>query len=97
MLGGLLATYHLTEDEMFLEKAKDLADRIIPAFDTPAGLPLTLVNLAQRIGVPDPDNKGLVSTAEVSTLQLEFKYLSELLEEDVYWEKAEQVCIAAKA
>ena len=82
---------------MFLEKAKDLADRIIPAFDTPAGLPLTLVNLAERIGVPDPDNKGLVSTAEVSTLQLEFKYLSELLEEDVYWEKAEQVCIAAKA
>ena len=75
-----------------MEKAKDLADRILPAFDTPAGLPLTLVNLYRRLGVEDPDNKGLVSTAEVSTLQLEFKYLSELLDDDTYWEKVEQVC-----
>ena len=75
VLGGLLSVYHLTGDEVYLEKAKDLADRILPAFDTPAGLPLTLINLAQRKGIPDPDNRGLVSTAEVSTIQLEFKYL----------------------
>ena len=91
VLGGLLSTYHLTEDGMYLEKAKDLADRVLPAFDTPSGLPLTLVNLAQRVGVPDEDNKGLVSTAEVSTLQLEFKYLSLLLDEEIYWQTVEQV------
>ena len=91
VLGGLLATHHLTGDDMYLDKARDLADRVLPAFDTPAGLPLTLVNLAQRVGVADPENKGMVSTAEVSTLQLEFKYLSALLDEDVYWKKAEQV------
>lgn len=96
VLGGLLATYHLTDDGMYLEKAQDLAERILPAFDTPAGLPLTLVNLERREGVADPDNRGLVSTAEVSTIQLEFKYLSFLTDEDVYWEKAENVMAQIK-
>ena len=92
VLGGLLSAYHLSEDDLFLKKAIDLADRIMPAFDTGSALPLTLVNLGQRKGVKDPWNPNLVSTAEVSTLQLEFKYLSELTENETYWEKAEHVC-----
>ena len=82
VLGGLLSAYHLSEDDLFLKKAIDLADRIMPAFDTGSALPLTLVNLGQRKGVKDPWNPNLVSTAEVSTLQLEFKYLSELNENE---------------
>ena len=91
VLGGLLSTYHLTEDALFLDKAKDLADRMLPVFNTPSGLPLPLINLAKRKGVPDPNNPQLVSTAEVSTLQLEFRYLSMLTDNEVYWEKAEKV------
>ena len=92
MLGGLLSAYHLSsEDPLFLDKARDLADRMLPVFDTPSGLPLTMVNLARREGVSDADNSGLVSTAEASTLQLEFKYLSMLTDEDIYWRKAERV------
>ncbi|KAI0694435.1 glycoside hydrolase [Cytidiella melzeri] len=91
VLGGLLSAYHLSEDELFLEKAVDLADRILPAFDTGSGLPLSMVNLGKRVGVEDPWNPELVSTAEVSTLQLEFKYLSELTDDETYWEKAEHV------
>ncbi|EMD42355.1 glycoside hydrolase family 47 protein [Gelatoporia subvermispora B] len=91
VLGGLLSAHHLTDDTMFLEKAKDLADRIMPVFETPSGLPLSMVNLAKREGVPDVDNKGLVSTAEVSTLQLEFRYLALLTDNETYWEKAEHV------
>lgn len=35
VLGGLLSAYHLSgNDTMFLEKAVDLADRLMPAFDT---------------------------------------------------------------
>lgn len=78
---------------MYLERAKDLADRILPVFDTPTGLPLSMVNLAKREGVPEKDNRGLVSTAEISTLQLEFKYLSLLTDEEVYWERVEQVIV----
>lgn len=76
---------------MFLDRAKELGDRILPVFDTPSGLPLSMVNLGKRTGVSDVDNRGFVSTAEASTLQLEFKYLALLTDEEAYWEKAEKV------
>ncbi|KAI0347895.1 glycoside hydrolase [Trametopsis cervina] len=96
VLGGLLAAYHLAEDELYLIKAIELADRILPAFDTAAGLPLPMINLAKGEGVKDQWSPNLVSTAEISTLQLEFKYLSQLTEEEVYWEKAEHVMSVIK-
>ena len=92
MLGGLLSSYHLSGgDEIYLEKAVDLANRILPVFDTPSGLPLTSVALAQRKGIPDKDSNGWVSTAEVATLQLEFKYLTSITDDDTYWKAAEKV------
>lgn len=92
VLGGLLSTYHLSgNDALYLEKAQELAHRILPVFDTPSGLPLSMVNLAKREGVSDVDNRGFISTAEAATLQLEFKYLSLLTDEEIYWEKAEKV------
>ncbi|KAI0082165.1 glycoside hydrolase [Panus rudis PR-1116 ss-1] len=98
VLGGLLSAYHLSGyDPIFLEKAQDLADRILPAFDTPSGLPLSMVNLAKRVGIPDRDNNGWVSTAEAATLQLEFRYLAHLTDEEKYWEKAERVMQVIKA
>ncbi|KAG8747898.1 mannosyl-oligosaccharide alpha-1,2-mannosidase [Ceratobasidium sp. 414] len=42
-------------------------------------------------GVLDQDNNNFVSVAEVATLQLEFKYLSFLTDEDNYWRAAERV------
>jgi len=66
---------------------------MLPVFDTPSGLPMPMVNLQKRQGVPDESNPGLVSTAEASTIQLEFRYLSELTDKDIYWEKAEKVSL----
>ncbi|KAJ7164360.1 glycoside hydrolase family 47 protein [Mycena filopes] len=92
VLGGLLSAYELTDgDELYLERAVDLADRLLSVFDTPSGLPHSLVNLAQRVGVADPNNHGLVSTAEAATLQLEFRYLGFLTDNLDYWDKAENV------
>ena len=92
VLGGLLTAYHLSgRDSLYLKRARDLADRMLPVFDTPSGLPLPLVNLKRRQGVWDEGNQRLVSTAEASTLQLEFRYLSELTDDDIYWKKAERV------
>ena len=92
VLGGLLTAYHLSsQDSIYLERAKDLADCILPTFNTPSGLPLSQVNLTQQKGIQDPDQPGLISTAEAATLQLEFKYLAYLTNEDIYWEKAEWV------
>jgi mannosyl-oligosaccharide alpha-1,2-mannosidase len=95
MLGGLLSAYHLSdEDPLYLEKAIELADRMLPVFKTPTGLPSSMINLHLREGADDPDSPGIVSTAEAATLQLEFRYLSFLTDNDIYWEAAERVGIS---
>lgn len=39
VVGGLLAAYDLDKDTMLLDKAKEMADRLYPAFNTPSGYP----------------------------------------------------------
>ena len=42
VLGGLLSTYHLSNDGLFLEKAKDLGSRLMGSFTSPSGKLLSL-------------------------------------------------------
>ncbi|KAI4304477.1 hypothetical protein MLD38_039980 [Melastoma candidum] len=88
VLGGLLSAYHLTGGDggmrlskkgpqpvIYLNTAKNLADRLLSAFAaSPTVIPYSDVTLRDSSGHPAPD--GLSSTSEVSTLQLEFNYLS---------------------
>ncbi|KAG8957661.1 mannosyl-oligosaccharide alpha-1,2-mannosidase, partial [Tulasnella sp. 419] len=95
LIGGLLSAQHLThkdptQNSIYLSKAIDLADRLLPAFDTPTGLPLTNIHLRDREGHADPDNSGWCSIAEVSSLQLEFKYLAQLTGNEKYWRTVER-------
>lgn len=48
-LGGLLSAYDLTErkNPVFLTQAEKLAIALLPAFDTPSGLPTHLWNPAR--------------------------------------------------
>jgi endoplasmic reticulum Man9GlcNAc2 1,2-alpha-mannosidase len=78
-------------EDLYLETAKDLADRLMGAFDSPSGVPFASVNLKTLEGVPSHDDGGASSTAEAATLQLEFKYLAKLTGEKFYWDKAEKV------
>jgi mannosyl-oligosaccharide alpha-1,2-mannosidase len=45
IIGGLMSAHHLTGDALFVEKAKELADRLMPAFETATGIPFSTVNL----------------------------------------------------
>lgn len=78
-------------EDLYLETAKDLADRIIGAFESPSGIPYASFNLKTFQGIPSHDDAGASSTAEAGTLQLEMKYLTKLTGETIYWEKAEKV------
>jgi hypothetical protein len=78
-------------EDLYLEKAKDLADRLMGAFDSPSGIPYASVNLKTTKGVVSHDDGGASSTAEAATLQLELKYLTKITGETFYWEKAENV------
>ncbi|VVT45027.1 uncharacterized protein SAPINGB_P000613 [Magnusiomyces paraingens] len=91
MLGGLLSAHYLTEDDIYLDKATDLANRLMGAFDSPTGIPYASVNLHSHAGIKSHTDMGASSTAEVATLQLEFKYLSKLTGETLYWEKVENI------
>jgi len=92
MLGGLLSAHYISGgDKLYLDKAVDLADRLLGAFDSFTGIPYASVNLKQRIGHGSRNDAGASTTAEVSTLQLEFKYLTKLTGDTTYWEKAERV------
>ncbi|KAG9101368.1 mannosyl-oligosaccharide alpha-1,2-mannosidase, partial [Ceratobasidium sp. 370] len=95
VLGGLLSAYTLSgNDAIYLRRAQELADRLLPAFNTPHGLPVPNVNFHSE---PKPDWKAeSVSTAEAATLQLEFKYLSHITGKDVYWRTAEKVMKVVK-
>lgn len=77
--------------DLYREKARDLADRLMGAFDSPSGIPWASVNLQTQKGVPSHADGGASSTAEAATLQLELKYLAKIVGEVDYWTKAESV------
>ncbi|KAG6503000.1 mannosyl-oligosaccharide 1,2-alpha-mannosidase MNS3-like [Zingiber officinale] len=100
VLGGLLSAYHLSGDtgttsdngrsELFLEIAKNLADRLLSAFtSSPTEIPFSDVILHDYSAHAAPD--GLSSTSEASTLQLEFNYLSKISGDAKYGSTAMKV------
>lgn len=78
-------------EDLYLEKAADLASRLIGAFDSNSGVPYASVNLKTSKGKESHIDGGASSTAEASSLQLEFKYLAMLTGEKNYWDSAEKV------
>lgn len=76
-LGGLLSAYALTEDDIYRRKAAEIGDRLLPAFDTPTGIPWSAVNLRSGKGMTwswAPGGCAILS--ELGTMSLEFEYLS---------------------
>lgn len=54
---------------------RDLGERLMPAFSSPSGIPYSDVNLGKRTAHP-PEWSHYSTTAEVCTVQLEFRELS---------------------
>jgi hypothetical protein len=77
-------------EDLYRELAKDLADRLLGAFNSPSGIPYASINLKTSKGIPSHTDGGASSTSEAGTLQLELKYLSKITGETEYWEKAEK-------
>ncbi len=85
LLGGLLSSYQLTGDKKLLALADDLGARLLPAFNSPTGMPYMFVNL--KTG----KTRGAESNpAEIGTLLLEFGTLSKLTGKPVYYDKAKR-------
>uniref|UniRef100_A0A4W5NBG6 alpha-1,2-Mannosidase n=1 Tax=Hucho hucho TaxID=62062 RepID=A0A4W5NBG6_9TELE len=84
-VGGLLSAYYLTGEEVFKRKVVELGRNLLPAFNTPTGIPHGVVNLAGRSSGGDLGRSSVL--AEFGTLHLEFVHLSELTSDPIYTEK----------
>jgi mannosidase alpha-like ER degradation enhancer 2 len=82
VLGGLLTAYQLTGEPRFLARATDLGRRMLPAFDSPTGMPYRFVNLKTGKTTGAESNP-----AEIGTLILEFGTLSKLTKEPAFYDK----------
>ena len=88
LLGGLLSGYQLSSDQRLLALAEDLGKRLLPAFESPTGLPYVMVNL--RTGaVQNP----LTNPAETGTLLIEFGTLSKLTGNAIFYDKAKRALV----
>nr|DAD36660.1 TPA_asm: hypothetical protein HUJ06_007301 [Nelumbo nucifera] len=92
ILGGLLSAHLIASDyatgmgipsydNQLLHLAEDLAHRLLPAFDTPTGIPFGSVNLLHGV---DENESKITSTAGGGTLTLEFGILSILTNNPVF-------------
>jgi len=88
LLGGLLSGYERTGDARLLKLADDLGTRLLPAFDSPTGLPYVFVNL--RTGKAHGNDSN---PAEAGTLLLEYGTLSRLTGKPVYYQKAKRALV----
>ncbi len=89
LLGGLISAYQMDGEPRFLELAVDLADRLMPAFDSPTGMPYWGVNLQSG------ETTGTINNpAEIGTLMLEFGTLSRLTGDRAYYDAAKRGVVA---
>lgn len=103
VMGGLLSASELmrspppdtlpaseVDAQLFLGRARELAERLLPAFDSPTGIPLREINLATGEAFYDTDSRNASSLAEATTIQLEFKALAHLTQNETFWDVAER-------
>ncbi|XP_041649361.1 mannosyl-oligosaccharide 1,2-alpha-mannosidase IA isoform X1 [Cheilinus undulatus] len=88
-VGGLLSAYYLTGEELFKAKVLELGEKLLPAFNTPTGIPRGVINLGSS-GTSWSwgwASAGSSILAEFGTLHLEFVHLTELSKNPIYREK----------
>lgn len=83
VLGGLLSMYDITGNAAILAKAQDLGDRLLPAFNSPTGLPYYSVNLSTG-AVENPN----INVAEAGSYLIEFGMLSRYTGNPAYYQAA---------
>ena len=89
LVGGLLSAHHACGDPVLLAKSKDLVDRLLPAFDTPTGMPYRYINL--KTGAV---RETVTSPADIATYLPEWGTLSRLTGDPRYASAAKKAAAA---
>ncbi len=87
--GGLISAQQLDGDPCFLELAIDLANRMLPVFDSNTGMPYRFVNLKTH-----KTRWRFTNPAEIGTYVLEYGTLSRLTVDPEYFDAAKRAMVA---
>jgi len=92
ILGGLLSMYEYTKNPKILAKTIDFADRILPAFDSPTGIPYHSINLktGKTSGNKGEGKGNHVNVAQAATYLFEFGILSYYSQDPKYYQAAKR-------
>lgn len=93
-LGGLLGAHGLTRRRLFLDRAEEIADRLLPALNSSSKFPWPKWNIAAGRGTSSTEPTIL---AEAGSLQLEFRQLSREAKEPRYKKAADATFQAIQA
>ena len=85
LLAGLITAYEMDGDKKFLALATDLADRLMPAFNSKTGMPYRYVHLQTG-----KTRDGINNPAEIGTLMMEFGKLSKITGNKKYYDAAKK-------
>lgn len=93
-MGGLLGAFALSGQPVFLARARELATRLLPAFNTSSRLPLAQWSLQHGSGAAQPGDTVL---AEAGSLQLEWRDLSRRTGEGAFARAADEAFAALQS
>ena len=87
-LGGLVAAYDISGEKYktLLEKAVELAEILIGAFDTPNRMPMTFYHWMPGFASQPHRADTKVTLAEIGSLSIEFTRLAQLTKEPKYYD-----------
>ena len=90
-LGGLLGAYDLSGNSLLLEKAVEVGQLLLVAFDTPNRMPITRWNVTFAKGGGSQVAPDAVLVAEIGSLSLEFTRLSQLTGDPIWFDAIERI------
>eukprot|EP00759_Apiculatamorpha_spiralis_P053007 PhF_6_TR6083/c0_g1_i3/m.8869/K01230/MAN1; mannosyl-oligosaccharide alpha-1,2-mannosidase len=93
LVGGLISAYELSEMKYYvlLEKAKDLMDRMLPAYNTEFHIPRSVVNLKYGNSTGLPWQSYASPLAEYGTVHLELRALTYHTKDPKYGKAAQRI------
>uniref|UniRef100_V5GLL7 alpha-1,2-Mannosidase n=2 Tax=Kalmanozyma brasiliensis (strain GHG001) TaxID=1365824 RepID=V5GLL7_KALBG len=91
-LGGFLSAYDLSGDVLMRDRAEELAQLILPAFDTQTGVPNGRIRMMETPELPNtrPQSQGGVLLAEAGSLLLEFTRLWQVTGNRTYFDRVQR-------
>jgi mannosyl-oligosaccharide alpha-1,2-mannosidase len=85
--GGFLSAYDLSGDVLMKDRAEELAQLLLPAFDTKTGVPIGRIRLGQRAHM---GSQGGVILAEAASMLFEMTRLLQVTGNRTYFDKVQR-------